>query len=247
MINIVIPMAGAGSRFAKAGYVEPKPLIDVNGQPMIKLVIENLRPSGDHRFIFICQREHVEQYCLDKKLIDWAPNSEIICIEGLTDGAARTVLQAKDIIDKKAPLMIANSDQYVDIDINRYLSVMADKQLDGIIMTMRASDAKWSYVGLDENGLVTRVVEKEVISNEATVGIYNFGSGSDFIEAAEEMILQEKKVNNEYYVAPVYNELIGSGKKIGIYNIGKEGDGMYGLGIPADLDYFLKHPLSKVR
>ena len=236
-------MAGAGSRFAKEGYTDPKPLIRISGVPMIKVIIENLRPASKHRFIFICQQAHIDAYGLTEKLSTWSPGCEIIGLDGLTEGAACTVLAAKEFIDNKSPLMIANSDQYVDIDINKYIQALEHQQLDGMIMTMKASDPKWSYVGLNKHSLVERVVEKMVISDEATVGIYNFKQGSDFVRAADIMIKNNLRVNNEFYVAPTYNQLISEGQKIGILNIGKEGDGMYGLGIPSDLEYFLRHPI----
>jgi dTDP-glucose pyrophosphorylase len=244
MLNIVIPMAGAGSRFAQKGYKDPKPLIPVRGKPMIQVVIENLSPKQNHRFIFICQRKHVEIYKLREKLLKWAPNSMLVEIDGLTDGAASTVLKAKLLINNNNPLMIANSDQFVDININQYLDIVAEDVLDGLIMTMTADSPKWSYVGFDNSNNVNRVVEKKVISNEATVGIYNFAQGSDFVKAAETMIINNERVNGEFYVAPVYNVLIGNGNKIGIYNIGSVGSGMHGLGTPDDLESFLNHKVS---
>jgi dTDP-glucose pyrophosphorylase len=242
MLTIVIPMAGRGSRFANAGYTDPKPLIPIQGTPMIKVVIDNLRPSRDHRFVFICQREHVEAYGLNEKLETWAPGCIIVQIDTVTEGAACTVLLAKDHIGD-GPLMIANSDQYIDIDINDYLAIGDRDGIDGLIMTMTADDAKWSYVGLNDQNLVNRVVEKQVISNEATVGIYNFARGKDFLHGAERMIAEDKRVNGEFYVAPVYEELIEDGARIAIMNIGREASGMYGLGIPADLDLFLSLPV----
>lgn len=244
MLNIVIPMAGAGSRFANAGYQDPKPLIPVHGIPMIKVVIDNLRPKEIHRFIFICQRMHADRYNLIEKLKTWAPGCEVILLDGLTKGAACTVLIATDMINNDNPLMIANSDQFIDININDYLAYMTKKELDGLIMTMTADDPKWSFVGFDESGKVNRVVEKQVISNEATVGIYNFKRGQDFITGAESMIKSNLRVNGEFYVAPVYDQLIASQKTIGVYNIGSENNGMYGLGIPTDLEYFLQSPIS---
>lgn len=245
MLNIVIPMAGLGSRFSKAGYQDPKPLIPVMGVPMIRLVIENLKPAVPHRFIFICQRAHVQAYDLETKLTQWAPGSTLIMLDGVTEGAACTVLTAQSYINNDSPLMIANSDQYIDADINAYLSCMDTEQLDGLIMTMGADDPKWSFVGLNHEGCVTRVVEKEVISNEATVGIYNFRHGRDFVQAAQEMIARNERVNGEFYVAPVYNRCIEQGARVGIWNIGTEADGMYGLGTPADLDLFLSLPVSQ--
>ena len=239
-INIVIPMAGAGSRFQKEGYKDPKPLIKIHGKPMIEVVINNLKPSYNHKFIFICQEEHDSKYGLREKLNNWSPGCEIIEISGITDGAARTVLKATSFINNKQPLMIANSDQYIDFNIEEYLKAMK-KELSGLIMTMTADDNKWSYVGLDKNSLVTHVVEKEVISNEATVGIYNFAEGQMFVKAANSMINKDLRVNGEFYVAPAYNEMIDNGLNIGIYNVGSVGDGMYGLGTPDDLNSFLSN------
>lgn len=246
-LNIVIPMAGAGSRFAQAGYLDPKPLIPVHGIPMIRWVIENLKPQAQHRFIFICQQTHIDSYDLVPKLRAWAPGCEVVGLNGLTEGAACTVLSARHLVDNDEPLMIANSDQYIDASIDDYLRQMQTQELGGLIMTMTANDPKWSFVGLGNQSLVTTVVEKQVISDEATVGIYNFSKGSDFVRAADQMIAKGLRVNNEYYVAPTYNQLIEEGARVGIYNIGAEAAGMYGLGTPADLQLFLGLDLSKQR
>jgi len=244
MLNIVIPMAGLGSRFANAGYADPKPLIPVNGVPMIRLVIENMRPAQAHRFIFICQQSHVAAYGLEDKLARWGgPDTVVIGIDGVTAGAACTVLRAREHIDSAEPMMIVNSDQWCDVEVDDYLATMSSGGLDGLIMTMTATDPKWSFVGLDPVGRVNRVVEKQAISDEATVGIYNFRRGADFVRAAEAMIAANERVNNEFYVAPVYNRLIAQGHEIGIHNIGAEAAGMYGLGIPADLDLFKSLPV----
>ena len=245
MLNIVIPMAGQGSRFASAGYRDPKPLIPVNGQPMIKVVIDNLRPARQHRFIFICQEAHVKAYDLRPKLSAWAPGCEVVGLHGLTEGAACTVLTAAHLIDNDDPLMIANSDQYIDSPIDAYLKHQEERQLDGLIMTMTANDPKWSFAELDSDGIVKRVVEKQVISDIATVGIYNFRHGNDFVRAAREMISRNLRVNGEFYVAPTYNILIEQKARIGVYGIGTDGQGMHGIGTPTDLDRFLGHPVSQ--
>ena len=237
MLNIVIPMAGAGSRFANAGYQMPKPLIDVAGQTMIEVVINNLRPSCQHRFIFICQASHIVEFGLEQKLRNWAPGCEIVAVDGVTQGAACTVLAAKHFINNDDALMIANSDQFIEIDIDAYLASLGN--LDGLIMTMKANDPKWSYVGFGPDGLVESVVEKKVISDDATVGIYNFAKGRDFVASALAMIEADIRTNGEFYVAPVYNMMIQAGARIGIFGVGQVGAGMYGLGTPEDLDAFL--------
>ncbi|NFO55426.1 glycosyl transferase family 2 [Clostridium botulinum] len=242
MINIVIPMAGRGSRFANAGYELPKPLIDVHGRHMIEYVVKNVRPNMKHRFIFICLQEHLEKYDLKNKLNDIAPGCVIVPVDHVTEGAACTVLLAERYINNQDSMMIANSDQFVDIDINDYLASI--KEYDGLIMTMTAEDPKWSFIKYDKDNFVTLLREKEVISNEATVGIYNYKHGSDFVKYAKQMIEKDIRVNNEYYVAPVYNEMIEDDKKLVYYNIGSEDCGMYGLGIPEDLNKFLDNSLS---
>jgi dTDP-glucose pyrophosphorylase len=245
MLNIVIPMAGRGSRFQEAGFQLPKPLVPVHGQPMIRVVIENMRPRCAHRFIFLCLKEHLDRYEIDQRLRQWAPGCEVVVVDSVTEGAACTVLLAKPFIDNGAPLMIGNSDQWVDIDINDYLDVMAAEDTDGLIMTMWADHPKWSYIRFDSEGGLCGVVEKEVVSNEATVGIYNFRRGDYFVTAAEEMIAKNLRVNHEFYVAPVYNEMIARGSKIAYYNVGRECDGMYGMGIPSDLERFESLPVSR--
>jgi NDP-sugar pyrophosphorylase family protein len=244
MLNIVLPIAGRGRRFAEAGYALPKPLIPVHGEPMIATVVRNIRPAAPHRVIFVALRDHLRSFGMREALERAAPGSIVVPVDGVTEGAACTVLLARDYIDTDDPLMLANSDQWVDADIDRYLATMEAQALDGLIMTMTADDPKWSFVGLSPMGLVNRVVEKQAISTEATVGIYNFRRGREFVRAADRMIARNLRVNGEFYVAPVYNELIAEGARIGIHNVGREGRGMYGLGLPGDLERFLADPIS---
>ena len=239
MLNIVIPMAGRGSRFATAGFTIPKPLIPLGEKPMIEWVIENVRPSVAHKFTFICLAEHLIDYPkVPETLRELCPGCNIISIDKVTEGAACTALLARQYIDTTDPLMIANADQYVELNIDEYLSVMEREQAAGLIMTFWSDHPKWSYCRMSEDGSVQEVVEKQVVSNEATVGIYNFRRGSDFVSAAENMIQKNLRVNNEFYVAPVYNELITAGHKIVTAKTGREYSGMYGLGIPEDLAFF---------
>ena len=245
MLNIVVPMAGRGSRFADAGYTDPKPLIKVHGKRMIEVVINNLTPSCEHRFIFVCQEDHVKAYNLDAIFSNNCKNYEIVTINAITEGAAITVLKARAFFDNDEPLMIANSDQWVDVDINDYLQDMEQRNLSGSMLTMQADDPKWSYAKVDSKGSVSEVVEKVVISDEATVGIYNFAKGSDFCHFADFMVEQDIRSNGEFYVAPVYSFMADKGQNIGVYNIGEEANGMYGLGIPADLNLFLSLAISK--
>jgi HAD superfamily hydrolase (TIGR01509 family) len=232
-LNIVIPMAGAGSRFQQAGYTFPKPLIDVNNRPMIELVVNNINIKAN--YIFIVQKKHRQDYNLDTLLSLISPHCKIIEIDHLTEGAACTALLAKDLIDNDSPLFFANSDQYVEWDSNEFMYKMNETQCDGGIVTFHSIHPKWSFVKKDPLGYVTEVAEKRPISDEATVGFYYWKHGSDFVKYAEQMINLNKRINNEFYVCPVYNEAIKENKKILTYTAKK----MWGIGTPEDLKYFL--------
>ena len=234
-LNVLIPMAGAGSRFAEAGYTFPKPLIDVNGKPMIQTVVENL--GLDANYHFVVQREHREKYNLDSMLNLIAPECKVIEVDGITEGAACTALLAKEFINNDNPLFFANSDQFVEWDVMEFMYAMNEKQADGGIVTFEATHPKWSYAKTNENGVVTEVAEKNPISNLATVGYYYWKHGSDFVNYAEEMISQDIRVNNEFYVCPVYNQAIKGGLKVYTHNASK----MWGLGTPEDLEYYLEN------
>ena len=234
-MNVLIPMAGAGSRFAQAGYTFPKPLIEVNGKPMIQVVVENL--NVDAHFIFLVQKDHYEKYNLKQLLNLIAPGCDIVQVDGITEGAACTTLLAKEFIDNDQPLLMANSDQYAEWNSNECLYAFTADTVDGGIVTFEATHPKWSFAKLGDDGFVSEVAEKKPISNIATVGIYYWKKGSDYVKYAEQMIEKNVRTNNEFYVCPVFNEAIGDNKKIRVKNIDK----MWGLGTPEDLNYFLEN------
>jgi dTDP-glucose pyrophosphorylase len=233
-LNVLIPMAGAGSRFEKAGYTFPKPLIEVKGKPMIQVVVENLNIKAN--FIYIVQKSHREKYNLDTLLNLITPECKVIEVDGLTEGAACTALLAKEYINSDKPLFFANSDQFVEWDSNEFMYKMNETRCDGGIVTFKATHPKWSFAKVDEKGLVTEVAEKNPISDIATVGFYWWKQGSDFVKYAEEMIGKDIRVNNEFYVCPVFNQAISAGKQIRTFNIDK----MWGLGTPEDLIRYLE-------
>jgi len=234
-LNVLIPMAGAGSRFQQAGYTFPKPLIEVKGKPMIQVVVENLNIKAN--FIYVVQKEHREKYNLDTLLNLITPNCKIVEVDGITEGAACTALLAKEYIDSENPLFFANSDQFVEWDSNEFLYKMNETNADGGIVSFRATHPKWSFAKIDEQGLVTEVAEKNPISDIATVGYYYWKNGSDFVKYAEEMIEQDVRVNGEFYVCPVFNQAIADGKEIRTFDIPK----MWGLGTPEDLKEYLEN------
>jgi HAD superfamily hydrolase (TIGR01509 family) len=234
-MNILIPMAGAGSRFEQAGYTFPKPLIDVDGKPMIQVVVDNL--NIDANYIFVVQKAHREKYNLDTLLNLITPGCKIIETEGLTEGAACTALLAKEYINNNEPLFFANSDQFVDWDSNEFMYKMQESNCDGGIVTFKSIHPKWSFAKINENGFVTEVAEKNPISDNATVGYYYWKHGSDFVKYAEQMIEKNIRVNNEFYVCPVFNQAIEDSKQVRIFEAKK----MWGLGTPEDLKYYLEN------
>jgi len=237
-INIVIPAAGRGSRFSDGSWKKPKPFIDVNGRPMLESVIENISPAESHTYLLLNDKHMREN--IDGILSLDALTQEIIEVSGVTEGTACTVLLAHERINNSTPLMIANSDQIVDFDINDYIDDCFNRELDGSILVFkdRFKDPKWSFARVDAAGLVVEVAEKKAISDLATVGIYLFSDGSKFIDAAQKMISANDRVNNEFYTCPVYNYMIKQGARIGVYEI--EAKSMHGIGTPEDLNAYLK-------
>jgi NDP-sugar pyrophosphorylase family protein len=233
--NVLIPMAGLGSRFVEKGYSLPKPLIKIFGKPMIQHVVESLGIDG--HYIFLVQKAHRVKYHLDDVLDEIAPGCSIVEVDGLTEGAASTSLLAKDLIYNDTPLIIANSDQIVKWD-----AAVLQKALlivDGVTATFQSSNPKWSYVdwGVDR---ILRVAEKQVISRRANVGIYGWAKGSDYVKYAEQMVAKNIRTNGEFYIAPVYNEAIADNKRIVEYRI-KE---MHGVGTPEDMNEYIRKSLD---
>jgi HAD superfamily hydrolase (TIGR01509 family) len=234
-LNVLIPMAGAGSRFQQAGYTFPKPLIDVNGKPMIQVVVDNLNIEAT--FIYVVQKEHRQKYNLDALLELITPNCVIVEVDGVTEGAACTTLLAKEYIDNDHPLLMANSDQFLEWDSNEFMYKMIEQKVDAGIVTFKSTHPKWSFAKVDEYGYVTEVAEKNPISDIATVGVYYWNKGKEYVQYAEQMVEKNIRVNNEFYVCPVFNEAVLEKKKIKTFNIEK----MWGLGTPEDLSYYLEN------
>jgi len=234
-MNVLIPMAGNGSRFAQAGYTFPKPLIEVHGKPMIQVVVENLAVEAN--YIFVVQKLHREKYNLDSMLSLICPGCKIVEVDSVTEGAACTVLLAKEFIDGDEPLVIANSDQFIEWNSLEFFYKMNEQNLDAGIVSFKATHPKWSYAKVDDNGFVTEVAEKNPISDIATVGVYYWKQGRDFVKYAESMISKDIRVNNEFYVCPVFNEALLDDLKIKTFDVPK----MWGIGTPEDLNYFLEN------
>jgi len=237
-LNVVIPMAGAGQRFVDAGYSFPKPLIEVFGIPMIQRVVQNLNVNAN--FIFIVQAAMSEKYNLPMTLQQIAPGCKVVETNGLTQGAAETVLLAASFIDNDKPLLLANSDQLVSWDSGTTIYKWRNSEIDGAILTFKSVHPKWSYAAVGDLGFVERVAEKEPISDNATVGIYFWQRGHDFVRCAKQMIARDIRTKGEFYVCPVFNEVIAEGGRV----VTEKVEEMFGLGTPEDLDAFLANPLA---
>lgn len=234
MMNILIPMAGAGKRFADVGYTFPKPLIEVHGKPMIQKVVENIPFKG--RVIFVAQKEHYDQYALKYLLPLVSPGCEIVLTEGLTEGAVCTTLLAEKYIDNDAPLVITNSDQYIEFMDYDYLQHLEADDVDAIILYFYGTHPKWSFIKMKPGTMeVEETAEKKPISTDACCGVFIWKRGSDYVKYAKRMIEKDIRTNGEFYVCPVFNEAIADGKRI----IGLPINKMWGLGTPEDLRFYL--------
>ena len=243
MIRIVVPMGGEGKPFVERGYTFPKPLIEIAGRPMIDIVVQNLTPNEPHKFIFICREEHMRNFSLGDVLRLVSPNCEIVAMQRPSAGALCSVLLGMEFFVDDDELLVANADQYIDDALDSFLAAARGPNVDGCIMVFPSTHPKWSYVKVEE-GEVVAVAEKRPISRQATTGLYYFRRGYDFVEGAEKMLLKNATVAGEFYVCPVYNELILMGKHITIFAINR--NQMHSLGTPEDVDTFAKAKAHKL-
>lgn len=243
-MKIVVPMAGEGSRFVQGGYTFPKPLIEVNGVPMIQAVVSNLR-FDDAEYIFLVRKAHLQKFTGVEQLLHQVTNNrcKIVVVDQLTQGAACTVLLAKHLINDDDELLIANSDQLLEFSKTNFTTLKSlATTVEGLVFTFTSTHPKWSFVRVNSQGHITEIVEKLPISDVATCGVYWYRRGKDFVAAAERMIEKNIRVNGEFYVAPVYNELIAAGKLVVPFYVQE----MHGIGTPEDLELYLQRNKTNV-
>lgn len=222
-MNIVVLLAGSSAGFKEAGFAFPKPLVEINGRPLVQHVLESLAPlsTAGARLIVLVRHEDNLRFHIGSVVKLLAPNAEVREVRGDTSGAACTALLAVDLIDTSDPLVIVNGDQLVSADLAGIVRDFQKRQLDGGIIVFPDVHPRWSFVKCGADDLVIETAEKRPISNLATAGFYWFKSGSDFVAAAEQMILKNAAVNGLFYVCPVYNELILQNRRIGVARIAK--------------------------
>jgi NDP-sugar pyrophosphorylase family protein len=238
MLHVIIPMAGKATRFHDRGYTFPKPLLEIGNQSMIEVVLKNLAPPPPARFTFACRKEHVTQFYLGDMLRLIAPHCRVLALENETAGALCSVLLAMDDIPPDDEVLVANGDQFIDTGLDGFYAACRQPGIDGCILTFTATHPRWSFARTDERGRVTAVAEKRPISKQATVGLYYFRRAGELIAAAEKMILKGLTTSGQFYVCPVYNEMILLGKTIVTHHL-PEGV-MHSLGTPEDYELFLK-------
>jgi RpiB/LacA/LacB family sugar-phosphate isomerase len=236
--NLLLPIAGEAQRFKDAGYTAPKPLIMANDRHIIDWAMESVK-MDECNVIFVVRSEHIYTFSIDEVLRQkFGDDIKIVVVQQRTDGAVSTCLLAKEYINNDLPLIIYTPDVCFSPQFD---PASIDTDLDGMLLTFKANSPAHSYLDIDENGLVTKTVEKEVISTDAAVGVYHYKKGSDFVKYAEMMIEQNIRTKNEFYICPMYNLLIEDGLKIGYHQTEK----MHVLGTPEELEFFEKYVIQQ--
>lgn len=238
MLHVIVPMAGKASRFQDRGYTFPKPLLEIGNRSMIEVVLENLAPPPPARFTFVCRKEHVVEFYLGDMLRLLAPGCRVLALENETAGALCSVLLAMDEVGPDDEVLVANGDQFIAGGLASFYAACRQPQIDGCILTFTATHPRWSFAKTDDRGDVIAVAEKRPISKQATVGLYYFRRARDLMAAAERMMLKGLTTSGQFYVCPVYNELILAGQRIVTHHL-SEG-AMHSLGTPEDWQVFLE-------
>lgn len=220
MLNILIPMAGP-AKFNEEEFQYPKPLIEINGKPMIELAIEMFKSiKQEKNFIFLVNRSDCQSFYLDNVLQLLTNNKcKIIKLEKPTRGAACTALLAIEQINNSDPLIISNGDHVIDYDLNLVVEHFQKRHVDGGTICFESVHPKWSFVRLDENDKIIETAEKRPLSKNAIAGFYYFRKGKDFVSGAMNIIQKDVNVAGNYFVAPVLNELVLNNKNLEIFPI----------------------------
>ena len=236
--NLLLPIAGKAQRFLDAGYTMPKPLIMSQSKHIIDWSMDSI-DTKDCNIIFAVRLEHINNFSIDDILRDkFGDDITIVVVDRVTDGSVSTCLLAKEHINNDLPLIIYTPDVYFQ---NQFDPNDIDEDLDGFLLTFKANSPAHSYIELDDEGLALRTAEKEVISQNAAVGVYYYKTGKMFVDYAEEMISKNIRTKNEFYICPMYNLMIRDGSKVGIAQVEK----MHVLGTPAELEFFVEYVTPK--
>lgn len=219
MINVLLPAMGTSAFFKDAYF--PKPLTEINGKTMIELVVDNYRKLEPKNYIFVFSDDDCRKFHLDSSVRILTPASKVIKLSHQTAGALCTCLMAIDYINDDVPLIIANSDQVIDVDYRKALAYFDEVGADAGVLTFPNIHPRWSYVRISGDEVV-EVAEKRPLSKSAIAGFYYYRHGSDFVEAAKKALIKQNNLDGKYYISASMNELILMGKMVGYFDIAKE-------------------------
>jgi NDP-sugar pyrophosphorylase family protein len=235
-----MPVAGLGSRFATVGITEPKPLIRIGNTPMVRWAADSIPFVDDDDFVFVVRQVHVDEHDIDDRLRDiFSSAVDVVVIDYLTEGPACTTRLAAECVDESESVVITDSDHYFENEAYCALVSGAPDDVAGAVPVFESAQEGLSYSALNGHR-ITRVREKERISSYANIGAYYYRKFGDFLSALERMEATAERVNNEYYVAPTYNELIADGKTVAA----RECETVWSLGTPHAVERFEREFLS---
>ena len=240
-LHIIMPMAGEGNRFRKEGWATPKPLIELNGQPLFKHAISSVSAKDiPLKYSFIVRQEHVDQYGIDERIKSFLPDANVFSVEKTTRGAVETCLMAEPAISDDDGIVVMDCDlefrsrEFLSI-IRGILSTPADLANGGALVSFESDESRYSYAEVGEDGYVKRTAEKEVISHHALCGAYFFSTGKHFKEIAHRLLNEPEFKKPEYYVSLLYNYLLADGEKVRIAPM----EEYYSYGTPEELKRYL--------
>ncbi len=240
-LHILMPMAGEGSRFAKAGWTTPKPLIELNGQPLFKHAISSVAAEGiQMKYSFIVRQEHIDNYAIDKGIRSFLPEANIFSVLKTTRGAVETCLMAESAIADDDAIIVMDCDlefrskEFLRI-IKSILFEPVEMSSGGALVSFESDQPKYSYAELGEDGLVKRTAEKEVISSHALCGAYFFSTGKEFKQIAHRLLDEPEFKKPEYYVSLLYNYMLEKGEKVYLAPM----EEYYSYGTPEELIRYL--------
>lgn len=241
MINLVMPMAGESSRFFDAGYDVPKYMLEAKGKTLFEYSLESLPLPLVSNVIFIFLKSHDEDWNVHNFILDktdqYEFSRELVCLPNKTDGQAQTCLQSEPYVDSSDDLIIYNIDTYFESPDLASKLIDPRKKRDGIIGAFhhRSDDEKWSFASVDSDMVVQSTAEKQKISNYALTGLYHFTRSEDFFNVAKRHVEKSLKNKGEYYVAPMYNDLIENGREF-VLDVCER---FHPLGTPEDYEKFI--------
>jgi NDP-sugar pyrophosphorylase family protein len=222
MLKIIIPLAGSSELFTNSGYFYPKPLIEINGIPMIQHVIQNIETiSVPCQFIFIIKDNEAVKYHLDNTLRLLSPGCEIVRLKKDTKGGLCSVLMAIEKIDDNDSIIILNGDQIIEENFNVIYQFWVQNNAHAGVVTFNSVHPRWSYVRT-EDGQVVQTAEKNPISTNAIAGYYYFLQASTFFDCAFQVIKNDVQLDGVYFISPVLNEYVLRNQKVITYPIRAE-------------------------